>query len=354
MITEENTLNGDNYFDRKGYISASLLKELSYSPRNAKGLLLNEKKESKALNFGSLVDCLLTTPERFQTDYIIYEGTAPTDKLLLLAKDYINKYIQISESGEIPDETNLILSARAEVGYDSRLKEDTVISKFKNECADYCNFCITYKDKIIIDRETYEKASALNLETRNSRFLQNIFNPEPNTEVLFQVPIYIETVNFTGKALIDCIVVDHNNKTITPYDFKTYEDNFVSNYWKYGYYYQESWYLFLLNSINNQEWEVNSEIPEQLKVLYTGEYKINPFHFIAIDKSSFRNVIIYKTYDTIYQDIFFEGIINKGVTNIVKVKPIAELITELKFRVANDNWEDDYDMAVNGVKSMWL
>ena len=352
---EENKLNGrEDYYNVKGYISASLLKELSSSPRNAKGMLLGEQKQTKALDFGSLVDCLLTTPERFQSDYVIYEGNAPTDKMLLLARDYIRKYITLSEMTEEPNEDLIALSSRAEVGYDARLKNDTFLTKFAEEALPYCNFCITNKDKIIIDRETYNHANQINLDTRGSKFLTKIFNPETNTTVLFQVPIYVHTTRFEGKALIDCVIINHTDKTVTPIDFKTYEDNFTSNYWKYKYYYQEAWYKFLLETLRHPHWFVDCEIPSELAVLHDEGYTVTDFEFVAIDKSLKRNIIVYKTYSDLYKDLFYDGNIVKNAFDIIKVKSIESLIEEMFFRVKNDNWEDDYDMLNNGYKNIWL
>lgn len=349
---EENKLSGEYYYNLKGYISASLLKEISSSPFNAKAMLNGEKKETKALDFGSLVDCLLTTPDRFSQDYVIYSGKAPTDKMLLLAKDYIRKYLTLSETTAEPDEELIALSSRAEVGYDSRLKNETFLAKFADEALPYCNFCIAYKDKIIIDNETYEHAASMVDQAKNSPFLKKIFKPESNVKVLFQVPLYAVTSKFSAKCLIDCIIIDFDNQTITPIDFKTYEDNFVSNYWKYKYYYQEAWYSLILNIIRNS-FELSFETVPELKEVIKS-FTIQQFEFVALDKTLARTPIIYKSYEKLHEDLFEEGVINKGIFDIVRVKSITYLIEELIVRNHIDNWEDDFDMLNKGYKYLWL
>jgi hypothetical protein len=339
------------YYNKKGYINASLLKALSNSPKEALAILKGEESEkTPSLSFGSLVDCLLTTPERFQEDYIIYQGKVPTEKLL----DFANKYLEIINL-KAPDEVfsidDVILSARVEVGYDARLLSTTVISRFKEECSGYCDFYTLNKDKIIVSQEDFNLAQKLNSSTRNSPYLQHIFNPEPNTIVLFQVPIFIVTNKGSFKVLLDVVVIDLLNKTVSPYDFKTYADDFVKNYFTYKYYYQESLYTTVLELLRLEDSIVSVEMPEELKVI-TSEFTIQQFKFIAIDKSLNRNIEIFESYKGLAEDVFFNGIIKKS--NEFKIKSILYLLDEFNYRVEKENWIEDYEMITKGVKKLWL
>jgi hypothetical protein len=339
------------YFEKKA-LSASLLKALATSPRNARAIIENENTESTAFTMGSLVDCLLTTPERFEEDYVIFTGISPTDKMLDFANEYIRLYKLLSEDNTHTSE-ELILLARTYVDYDKRLKDDTVIKKFEEACNDYIQ-CVLYNpDKIVIDTETYNTALELVRVTKESPHLQFIFNPKEGDIVLFQVPIYIESNKFVGKALLDCIVIDTINKTITPIDFKTYEDSFEGNYWKYKYYYQEAWYSFLLNMLTDGESFI-TKLDTVEKLLNVAGYTVTDFKFVAIDKSFQRNPIIFQSYKAISDDVFFGGFINKGITNLVKVKSIQDLIKEYNWRVEKDDWVNDYDMETQGFKKLWL
>lgn len=342
-----------DYFDRKGFISASFIKELSNSPKAAYSIIKGEgSKKTPALDFGSLVDCLLTTPDEFTDKYVVFNGKKPSEKLL----DFANKYIEIYQlegSGEAFSEDSAILQARAESGYDSRLLNETVIKKFNDECKAYCQFHIDNIDKTIIDNQTLAYANELVSMTKSSPYLQYLFYPNSDHVVLFQVPLFVTTAKFEGKGLLDIIDIDLTNKTITPYDLKTFEGSFESNYWKYKYYYQEAWYMILLNSLCNEEWFISCEIPEELKVIHSGDFKIEPFKFIAIDKSMYREVEIFESYPKIVEDVFFNGWINKGDYK-VNIKSISELIDEAQDRVKLDNWTTDYDMLTKGIKKLWL
>jgi len=341
------------YFDKKGFISASFLKSLSNSPKEGYSIINGEEsKKTPSLDFGSLVDCLLTTSDEFIDKYSIFSGKRPSDKLLDFANKYIEIY-QIEGSREDFSKDSAILQARVESGYDSRLLNETVLKKFREECDTYCQFCLDNIGKTIIDAETLVFANELVYKTKVSPYLQNIFYPDSNHIVLFQVPIYLVTTRFEGKLLIDILDIDLLNKEITPYDLKTFEGSFESNYWKYKYYYQEAWYSFALNTICNKDLFISCELPEELKLIHSGEYKIKQFKFIAIDKSLYREVEIFESYNNIIDDVFFKGYIDKGEVK-VKIKSIESLIQEAKERVKIDNWTTDYQMLTNGVKKLWL
>ena len=342
----------DNYFEKQGYISASLLKEISNHPKQAKAMLEGSSKQSTALSDGSLVDVLLTQPDKFDELYVIYRGKKPTDKLLDVAEMYISIYQSESVSGTF-DKDRAIISSQQQVGYDGRLKPETMIKRFDEECYNYCNFVINNPNKIIIDEENYNKHNRLALNAKASPYLQHIFSPSSNLIVLFQVEVYVATTRFSGKALIDCIVIDLFNRTITPYDFKTFEGSFESNYWKFKYYYQEAWYSYLLETLRHPEFVVDSTIPEELKVIESEDFSLQPFKFIAIDKSEYKEIEIFQSYPEIVADVFFIGHINKGDYK-VRIKSISQLIEELEYRVSIGDWSNDYEMLTKGVKKLWL
>lgn len=343
----------DDYFNVKGFISASFIKELSNNPKEAYSIIMGkESKKTPALIFGSLVDCLLTTPDKFTDNYAIYNGKKPKDKLL----DFANKYIEIYQSEASTGDFSVdstILRARTESGYDSRLLNDTVIKKFKDECEDYCNFHIDNSEKIIIDNDTLSLANQLVSSVKLSPYLEHLFYPSNDHIILFQVPLYVTTTKFEGKALLDIVDINLSNKTITPWDIKTFEGSFESNYWKYKYYYQEVWYSFLLETLKNPDFFVDCKIPEELNIIHSGEFNIEQFKFIAIDKSLYKEVEIFVSYKEILEDVMFKGIINKGDYNI-HIKPIEKLINEAKERFKLDNWSTDYEMLTNGIKKLWL
>jgi hypothetical protein len=267
---------------------------------------------------------------------------------------FADKYIELCnlKKNEPLDEEAIILAARAEVGYDSRLLPANVIKRFKEEASEYCTFKILNSAQSIISQDDYNLAQKLNSITRESKYLTDIFEPHPNRIVLFQVPIYLEQGFARFKILLDCIVIDLEKKVITPYDFKTYGEYFPKNYWDYKYYYQEALYGYVLDVLKIENNYITAEMPEELKLISTG-YTINQFKFIAIDKTLNRGIEVYESYSKIIEDVIFNGIINKGTTN-VRIKAISELIKEFNWRVHEDDWVTDYEMATKGVKKLWL
>jgi len=67
----------------------SILSKLSNNPRSVKNILDGEKKKTKSLDFGTLIDVLLTDPESFDSQYYIMQTNLPTDSYLNLVKEYI-------------------------------------------------------------------------------------------------------------------------------------------------------------------------------------------------------------------------------------------------------------------------
>jgi len=343
----------EEYFQKSGFVSSSLLKAISENPKSAKAMIEGkESKKTPALDFGTLVDILLTQPDRVSEEYVIYRGKKPTDKLLEVAEEYVRMRL-LQPSGETFDKTGMIISSQNNIGYDKRLLPATMVKRFEDDCEAYCEFVLQHSDKVIVDQYTFDYANRLSMNTKSSPYLQHIFSPNSNVIVLFQVPIYITTTGFVGKCLIDCIVIDLEKKSITPYDFKTFEGSFESNYWSYKYYYQEAWYSTILRLLTKPESFIDCTIPEQLQLIHTGEYSIEQFKFIAIDKSEYKEIEVFESYNGIVEDVFFNGFINKGEFK-VRIKSIGSLILEAKHRLEIDNWRDDYQMITNGVKKLWL
>ena len=340
------------YFKDRETLNSSFLKALAYHPKQAKAMLEGSSKQSTALSDGSLVDVLLTQPDKFDELYIIYRGKKPTDKLLEVAEKYISIYQLEANTGAF-DKDRAIISSQQQVGYDGRLKPETMIKRFEDECLNYCDFVIADLGKIVVDEENYNKNNRLALNAKSSPYLQHIFTPDSNLIVLFQVEIYLTTTRFVGKALIDCIVIDLVKKTITPYDFKTFEGSFEANYWKFKYYYQEVWYSFILNTLCNPGMFIDCTMPEELRIIESGEYTIEQFTFIAIDKSEYKEIELFQSYKGIVDDVFFKGFIDKGDYR-VKIKSIEELIEESKYRISIGDWSNDYEMMTKGFKRLWL
>jgi len=181
----------EEYFQKSGFVSNSLIKLLAENPKSAKSMIEGkESKKTPALDFGTLVDILLTQPDRVSEEYVIYRGKKPTDKLLEVAEEYVRMRL-LQPSGETFDKTGMIISSQNNIGYDGRLKPETMVKRFEDDCEAYCEFVIQHSDKVIVDQYTFDYANRLSMNTKSSPYLQHIFSPNSNVIVLFEVSIAV-------------------------------------------------------------------------------------------------------------------------------------------------------------------
>lgn len=346
----------NDYFKIKA-VSYSFLKALSSSFKEGYNFLYGKDEiKSKALDVGSLIDDMLTNPEIVNEKYAIFQGTKPSDKLLDLAEKYVELYLERKDE-EGYDDTNTILSARAEVGYDSRLKDDTLIKRFEESCRGYCTFLTHNQGKPTTDLETYNNCMYIVSEVKKSPYYKDLFDITKNIKIFYQVPIVVSSKYGLTKSLIDCIIVDYDTKTIHPIDIKTFEGDFINNWWRYKYYYQEVWYYSLLASLKNslvflEDEYVNDDSYEIVNLLKTNEFEVAAFKFLAIDKSNPYNVVIYKSYRDINEDVFFKGRIYRGNGSYSSIRSIESLMNEFTYRIKENDWSHDYDMITEGFKQI--
>ena len=316
-------------------VSQSVLKSLEGHPR----YLTLPKKDSKAFDIGSIVDTMLTDNDNFYKIYAVFDGDIPTEKMKLLADEFVVISLHHLNMGNHPDFLDTLMQARAKVEYDSRLKPTTVVDKFNNEALAYTDFCIDNKDKTVISSEDF----------LNCKYLANScieafpewFNPTDYVEIKFQTELYFnyiinvngEEVTIPCKALPDIIKIDHIEKTIELADIKTYEDDFAINYWKYKYYYQAEWYLHAVIVHNNE-----TNIPR--------DYTVKPyFDFLAIDKSRFKGNLKYRHFAN--AAIWAGGLLNNNGRTIL-VKGFKNLLKEYHYYESNANWNYPYEFLTKG------
>ena len=313
-------------------LSQSFLKSLEGHPKYA-----NIVKKSKAFDIGNLVDTLLTDNDNFYNIYAVYEGNVPSEKMKLLADRFVEIALYTKSNGEAYYPDNIVLQARADVEYDSRLSAATILKKFAEDASDYTDFCIGNYDKQVVSAQ--DNILARQLANSCKQDFPDWFIPTDYVEIMFQQELYFEydlnNIPIECKALPDVIRIDHINRTIEIADVKTYADDFVDNYWKYRYYYQAEYYLYaivhFLNDIN---------IPK--------DYTVKDFYFIAIDKSGFKGNLLYK-HNSNYRTTLWSGgrmYDNKG--KYIKLKGLKQLIKEYYYHSSTGNWDYPYEYLNKG------
>ena len=318
-----------NYKESKA-VNYSLLSSLIASPKEAKAMIDGEEKKSSGFELGSIVDHLLTNDEPIYTKFTVVRNK-PTGKLLLLADEFVrlisNKVIFGKEDGE-----QCILEARKNVEYDSRLKDENVISKFYEGCSDYVETVTAAiaEGKSVIDADTLEYAENLVTSVHYEPTTEFYLNPSNFTKQFKQLELFTELWDIECKGKPDIVDVDEIERIVYIVDVKTYSGNFLTNFWKYHYYLQTPFYgeLFKKN------------YPEYADYQY--KY-IN----LTIDTSGNNKPEIYELSEDLvnwmlgkYSEINSE--LPELYKDYSKIPNIPELITELKWHIQNDSWDHKY------------
>lgn len=242
-------------------LSYSLLKELSdIGPK----VLLEGLKgvDNSGTRLGSIVDKLTTEPgydplqEFIITDINLEIEANNTGRLLKWAKDNNTLLTQESDLTEIYNELDikrpLTLTDEFFLKVDMLLNEDKYLHK--NE---------------------YDLANTMADTFNNHIFTKDIFNPNPDYEVINQAIIFFNIYGEECKCMIDKILVNHKKKIIYPYDVKTgAESNFMKNFFGFKYYYQGALYTTAIQSIIQTEKEFQGYVVAPFTFIYLS--RVNP------------------------------------------------------------------------------
>jgi hypothetical protein len=310
-------------------ISNSLL-GLMYNPRWVKMKMENPELEDKDKSFfriGSALDCLLTDPDRWDVEFIVVDANKPYGLM--------GKFIDGLPEGLTPDShTVLYIEAYEQSGY--RMRLENVISKFweNAEAVNYYQLTRNIASNVIIlSRDEYDIVTKSKELIEANPFIRDFFNSKNKFhEILKQVPIYFTYKGEPCKGLLDGILIDHDKRTIQPYDLKTTRSvyDFPESYLTYGYYRQCAFYGIALQQETSPVYEYIKE-----------GYEILDFLFIAVEnkKTSTFPAIIYRT-----NQFDRERGIHGGWVKNKYYKGIDQLIDEYKYYRDNNYWDLPLDL----------
>lgn len=276
------------YKDAKA-LSQSSLKLLEYDPKsfyfNVERWLTGEiaeqpeQKITESMKLGSVLDCLITTPDRFDEEYVVNPADSPTGQMLKFVDEYvrIEKLATLDYTTQLSDEQIRKAAEQAyrEAGF-KRDKLDTVLERFQKEGLAYYNAQRRSKGKIVITAEMYAHAKALQQKLESDLYTASYLGKKPSdqTDVLYQVELYDTlaagwpSVQIPCKGLIDILLINHVYRTVVPIDLKTTsDDNFQSAIVSYRYDLQGAFYTDLLHN-----WLPKSKYKD---------YEVAPFKFVV-------------------------------------------------------------------------
>ena len=246
--------NTEMYYDNKR-ISQSQLKLLLFNPK----LFLEEEQpelyfeEKRHFVIGGAVDTLLTQPETFNDKYYVSSvEKKPSD----VVKSIIHQvYDSVSKEDleNFEEYTVEILQSCIDHDYCPTFKDETRIKKVL-EFKDYWNELIDSEGKTMLSLEESDVITRI-VKNISESPLAKYFKPNeaPNgVDIQLQLPILFEIDDIGCKALLDIVIFDHNNKTITPIDLKTMSGNiidFPKSVKQRGYMIQAAWYTEALKQM---------------------------------------------------------------------------------------------------------
>lgn len=295
----------NSYYEAEGLNYSTLAQLDSNNP----GLVFregNERKSFPAMEKGSLVDCLITSPEEFNDRFIISEVTELSDSL----KGIIDQLIILDK----PYTAEALLEVAKEVGVGgkSNWSDETILKRVKTtETEKYFNEKKLTTDKTKITQAIYDQARNVVEVLKTHGYSSWIFNPEPGCEVMYQVAVYWEEKGIPCKALLDIIFIDHNKKLIYPIDLKIKSESkysFIKSFIRYKYYLQAVWY--------------GRAVFKKFETQYPN-YKIQTFRFLVTSFEYPDPPLIYVCSNNVV-DIGLSG----GVIGNKKVKGIRQLFDD--------------------------
>lgn len=310
-------------FNREGFDSLSTLFDHIDTPQ---------------LRFGSLVDCIVTgTKEEFDSRYFIVDFPKTTESLENIARELFNRYNKVYKSfNEIPDEvlnkTGIECDYYANPRYDEKR-----LKLIKTNCAQIYDLMFLAKGKECVSTEDMNKAmrcvNALKSHELIGKYLAKDSFAYPGIEHYYQLKFKIEDNGIPLKCMADLLTVNHNNKTVQPFDLKTTghpEHQFHKSFIRWGYWIQAQLYWYIIRKIMDAD--------EQYK-----DYELLDYKFLVVYTEN-PNPLVWTYRDTKCKDDLYYG--KNG--NIV-CRNWRNIVNELDYYIKNNlvhpiNINDDNDI----------
>jgi len=286
-----------------------------------------ETYDSPALRVGSALDCLLTDPTRWEDEFAVMTVDRPFGKI----GDFTNN---LPDGITKRSPMSAYESAYEEAGYMRSI--DWVVDNFWKtpEAVEFYETKYKAVGKKILSASEFEGVQRAKLSILENDFTNLYFHTLfIEHELMHQVPIYFEYEGVKCKALLDGILIDHNKKTIEPFDLKTTGKNvydFSDSFLQFGYFRQCAFYEYALKTKQSP-----------VKDLLKSGYELKDFIFIVVEssKDSINPAVIFPTTPNDRRSGFMGGYA-KGKY----YKGINRLLEEYLFYTQNDLWDLPKDL----------
>ena len=294
-----------------------------------------EDKDSQAAIMGRLVETLLMEEDEFDKRFYMSAcATSPTGNMVTFVENLYRETIDATdEFGNVTKTFEEISKAAfADCGYSGKGNGsyENIIKKFIGSDAEiYYNEIrkVRANNLTVVTSQDVTHAENIVSELRNNFATKDIVNLVNSSRYSVYDQLQVEGYEVDGhlfKSMMDKVIVDHQEKTIQPYDLKcTWSvENFYEEYYLYRRAYIQAYlYYYATKHLTLDE---NSE-------LYG--YTVKPIQFIVCDSTNYYNPLVYTLSDEDMKDAY-EGFIYKGKT----YPGVKYLIDELKWAMDMNIW----------------
>lgn len=327
--------------------SSSSLKMFSENRKKYyKRYYLNESVEDKdntSINMGKLVECILMEPHLFDEKFYMSScASTPTGLMLEFAEGLYRVTRDATDEFGVVKKDFADISQEAYALSGFKIKYEAVIAKFYGSDAEiYYNEIRTVRSKNLTVVNTMEVSIAEKIveQLKTNSTTAPIVNLVNSSRYTIIDQMQIEGYEIDGlplKSMLDKVVIDHDEKTIYPYDLKcTWSvENFYEEYYLYRRAYIQA-YLYYHAMLHLSQDE-NSE--------YYG-YTVEFLQFIVCDSTNYYQPLIY-TLDTRDMIDAYKGFVHKGRT----YPGVADIIAALKWCKETNTWNISHkNYLSNGV-----
>lgn len=294
--------------DRKKYFRKHIMQET-----------VNEKYD-QAVTMGKIVETLLMEADQFDNKFYLSSCANPPTAMMLDFVEALYKFsVEATNDKGVVGRSFEEISKDAYVESGYKITYDAVMKKFIGSDAEiYYNEIRSVRSKnlTVIGTQDVSNAERIVEELKNNEVTRGIVNLVNSSRWTILDQFQIQGYEVDGhlfKSMLDKVVVDHENKTIQPYDLKcTWSvDNFFEDY----YLYRRAYIQGLLY------WYACKSLTENKESEYYG-YTVNNLQFIVCDSTNYMNPLIFAMSDTAMEDAYlgfeYKGRTYPGVQNLIK------------------------------------
>lgn len=291
-----------------------------------------EESESASTLMGSLVHCLLAQ-QKVEDKFHLLSAVEPKGQMKELVDALFRRTLKGMVDGQQTEKfITLFSDAVQEVKFDGAGKEvafkgkdmEKILSMFEGTDAE-----IYYKElmltigKSVVTVNLITKAEQMVEKLRGHSYTHEYANARSSQgiDVFNELPILFEVGGVPYKSMLDKVIVNHEEKTITSLDWKTSWDNEEPQraYLKFGYYLQAALYHEALNI-----WATEHNLQD---------YGIIPMKYIFCDTSGFADPVVL---ELSVEDLVagWNGFTIRGY----RYRGLNELMNDIAWHVETGNW----------------